>query len=125
MTGFDVTYGKSWLTVDEAAYDAAVRLIGQGEVPDDLRAVLYQIVKTIPGVRVIPTLANYDNVSGVAVAKTDSWGVEHDLIFASDGSYIGDKTVVVHPSAAYKLPAGTVIGFSAVSYDVRTKPTIH
>jgi hypothetical protein len=120
-----VKYGKSWLTVEDAAYSAAARLIGQGEVPDDLRAVLYQVVKTIPGVAVVPSLANYDNVSGIAVAKTDSWGVEHDLIFGSDGSYLGDKSVVVHSSEAYKLPAGTVIGYSAVTYDVQAEPAIH
>jgi hypothetical protein len=120
-----VQYGKTWLTVDDAAYNAAARLIGQGEVPDDLRAVLYQVVKTIPGVEVIPALANYDDVSGVAVAKTDSWGVEHDLIFGSDGSYLGDKSVLVHPSEPYQLPAGTVIGYSAVTYDVQAKPAIH
>jgi hypothetical protein len=120
-----VRYGKSWLTVDEAAYDAAATLIGRGEVPDDLRAALYQVVKTIPGVQVIPSLANFDGVSGVAIAKTNSWGVEHDLIFSSDGSYLGDKAVLVHSSEAYKLPAGTVIGYSAVTYDVQGKPTIH
>jgi hypothetical protein len=93
-------------------------------VPDDPRAVLYQVVKTIPGVALIPSLANYDGGSGVGVGKTDSWGVEHDLIFGSDGSLIRDKTVVVRPSEPYQLPAGTVIGYFAVTYDVKPKPAL-
>lgn len=122
-----VKYGKgTQLGVDDAAYFGITNLLSSAVVvPSNLRAALYQVAKTIPGIKLIGSLANYDGAHGIAIGRVDAFGVEHDLIFTrSGGAYIGDRTVATRPSVEYKVRAGTLLGYTALTTGVKGKPDL-
>ncbi|MEO9139119.1 MAG: CU044_5270 family protein [Jatrophihabitans sp.] len=119
-------YGKGdQFTVNDLAYNGATALLTSDLTPPDLRASLYQVAKTIPDIKLIGSLENYDGTRGVAIGRVDSFHVEHDLIFdPATLTYIGDRTIARAPSREYEVKAGTLLGYTAITTGVRGKPTL-
>lgn len=112
-------------TVGAIALGAVGTVVGSGYASPALRSALFHVAGTLPGVTLNGTMANFDGVRGVAVSTTDPFDVQQNLIFAPDGSaYLGERDVVVHPSAQYHLKAGTVVTWTAVRTDVTGAPTL-
>ncbi|MDQ2959187.1 MAG: CU044_5270 family protein, partial [Actinomycetota bacterium] len=118
------SYGKR-LTVDDVAFGAASTVLSSPLLPDDLRAALYRVTKTIPGITLKGSLANFDGTRGIAISRTSSAGVERDLIFdTAGGGYIGERTIALKSDNEYGLPAGTVQDYTAVTTSVAAKPVL-
>ena len=112
-------------TVGAIALAAVGTVVGSGYASPALRSALFRVAGTLPGVTLNGTMANFDGVRGTAVSTTDPFDVQQNLIFAADGSaYLGERDVVVHPSAQYHLKAGTVVTWTAVRTDVTGAPTL-
>jgi len=120
-------------TTDDAAFDAVAGVLSIPDVPSDLRTALYGVAKTIPGIKMLGSMANYSGVRGIAIGRVLAvTGVEHDLIFDADtGTFIGARAVTVRATDQYsgtqgqpKLAAGTVLSATAISMDVTDKPVL-
>lgn len=112
-------------TVDDFAFSDVATVLASPNLPTDLRVALYQVAKTIPGIKLIGSLANYDGRIGVAVGRTGTDGLEQDLIFdTTSGVYIGSRTLATTANAQYRLPADTLIAASAVTDTHSDKPIL-
>lgn len=126
---------------DSQAFNDIAALLAYGYVPADLRAALYRVATTIPGIRVIDSTANLDGRQGVAIGHLDTLGQSRtDIIFdTAGGEFIGERQVVV--SAAWardhgtvaangpavpttEVPVGTVVASSAVTVDIADAPDL-
>ncbi len=52
--------GGQPVTAHDLAFVGAANVLASPILPNDLRAALYQVTKTIPGIRLVNSLANYD-----------------------------------------------------------------
>lgn len=93
-------------------------IIRSGRVPADLRAALFEVAKTIPGVAVTDDAAVLDGRRGVAIGHTEGVdGVRSELVFdRTTGLLIGERVVVVGDKL--NLPAGTVTTSTAITTSV-------
>jgi hypothetical protein len=104
-----------------------------GPVPADLRAALYQVASRLPGITLVDSTANLDGRHGVAIGHASpNTLTRRDIIFdRAGGQFIGERDVLVRgeqvdradangPSVT--LPAGTVVGSTAVTVAVADRP---
>lgn len=80
---------------DAGAFTYATDLMYSGLVPADLRAVLFQVMATIPGVTVADDDVTLDGRAGVALTHPGSDGAVEVLIDTGTGQLIGG--LVHHP----------------------------
>jgi hypothetical protein len=86
-----------------------------------LRAALYGVLATLPGVERIPGEVDLAGRSGIAVSHTDD-GVRTDLILdPTTARVIGMRTVFTSTAADSILPAGTVLEWSTADQKIVTK----
>ncbi len=82
-------------------------LLRETDAPPALRAALFTVAESIPGVEQLGAVTDHLGGRGVGVAFL-SGGVRHELIFDSaDGRLLAEQDVVVDAAAAHE-PAGTV-----------------
>lgn len=110
-----------------------------GAAPADLRAALYRVVSTIPGVTVVDRSPDLDGRQGVALGLLDPWGTRQDIIIdPANGTYIGTREVVAEadigsgygssradgyvPPNRTIGPVGQVIGSSSITVSAADKP---
>lgn len=93
----------------------------------ELRAALYEVAATIPGIELLGEVADESGRPGIGVAST-AFGIRHELIFDPETSAIlGERDVQVDPMVTDASPPpgvgvnadavddpGTVIGWSVV-----------
>ena len=81
--------------------------------PPALRAALYRIAATLPGVDLLGTVQDHAGRSGTAVGYTNH-GDRNVLIFdPTTAALLGEESVVVDPTVAHEpVPAGTVMSWS-------------
>lgn len=107
---------------DWSAFDAAVKALMSEELPQDLRAVLVQVVGTIPGAKVVEGASGpggelADTVTFEGIGYAASWpDVIHRRLLVLDrqtGVAYRDTTTVTSPSGG--MAAGTVISDTRVT----------
>jgi hypothetical protein len=82
-------------------------LLRETDAPPALRAALFEVAATIPGVEQLGSVTDHSGRTGVGVAYV-SGGSRHELIFnPTDSSLMGEEDVVVDADEANE-PAGTV-----------------
>jgi hypothetical protein len=116
-------YGKATDT-DDIALTGVAAILDGGQAPSDLLVPLYQVAETIHDVTITGSMRNYDGVAGTAVGTTDELGNQTNLIFGTDGRYLGEKVVLTRPNAWFHLPTGTVVTWSAVTVTTGGRPVI-
>ncbi|WP_375387588.1 CU044_5270 family protein [uncultured Amnibacterium sp.] len=90
-----------------------------GVVPADLRAAMYRAAAMIPGVEITEREANLDGRTGIAIGRTESNGIRQELIIdPQNGRLIGEREVVTRADVIPGFPAGTPMGFTAVTATV-------
>ncbi len=83
-----------------------------GLLPADVRAAMYRVLAKVPGIEITDSAANLDGQIGVAFAIDDgSWRSE-TIIDPDTGVFIGERNVL--RIASNGIPAGTVVGYTAV-----------
>ncbi|HET9631779.1 MAG TPA: CU044_5270 family protein [Terrabacter sp.] len=84
-------------------------VLRSGLVPADLRAALFQVLKTVPGVDVTSRAVTLQGQLGVGIARTEPVnGTRQEIMVdPSTGLLIGERTVAVEGTSG--VPAGTVI----------------
>lgn len=87
-------------------------LLGLASVPADVRAGLYRLAASLPGVKVLGHAADHAGRKGMAVGYP-SHGLIQELIFDPRTSRIlGREAVVTNPKVAeMSVPAGTEVGW--------------
>lgn len=91
-------------------------VLRSGQVPADLRASLYRALAMVPGLEIAEDVANLDGKQGKAFG-IDEGEFRHELIIdPATGEYIGEREVLIETWDG--VPAGTVVGFTAVSASV-------
>ncbi|MBI1378905.1 MAG: hypothetical protein GC157_15715 [Frankiales bacterium] len=105
-------------SADGEAFVYAADLLRTGLVPADLRAALYRVLATVPGVEVSDRTAAVGARSGVALSYSEAVdGIRQEIVVdPATGELVGEREVAV--TALDGIPAGTVIGESAVSRTV-------
>jgi RNA polymerase sigma-70 factor (ECF subfamily) len=90
-------------------------VLRSGLVPADLRASLYRVLATVPGVRVSSHDARIGGRTGVAFSYDEavSGTLQEIVIDTATGDLVGEREVVVDSSAG--LPIGTVMWQSSNS----------
>jgi hypothetical protein len=117
---------------DSAAFDRATLVLASGIAPSDLRAALYEAVRTIPGIQLQADAVNLDGKSGRAVSLVEQFGIRKELIIdPRTGQFLGLREVAtitaplngdVDPMP-YKR--GDVVKWTSVSTRITpTRPTI-
>jgi hypothetical protein len=107
----------------DAAFSRIAQVLSSGIVPADLRAALYQVATTIPGIVLVDSTANLDGRQGVAVGRATTYGTRQDIIFDSaGGQYIGEREVTTRPGPTPDVPVGSTIASTAVTVGVAAKP---
>lgn len=131
----------SGLSRDTVAFGRLADVLASGLVPADLRAALYRVATTIPGVTLVDHEADLDGRSGIAVGRVESSGtLRQDLIFdTAGGQFLGEREVAVRAyttsgdsgtganavhSTGPTIPAGTVVSSTAVTVAVSDKPNL-
>jgi len=110
------TAGKSNSPEDAAIVFIADRL-RTGVVPADIRATLYNAAAMIPGVTITENQATLDGRTGVAIGRDQPNVDRQELIIDPEtGMFIGERRVTL--TGYEEIPAGTVIGWSAVTTTV-------
>lgn len=86
-----------------------------GIVPSDLRAALYQVLKTVPGVEVTAQAVSLGGRTGIAIARPEPLNGERQelIIDPSSGDLIGERTVAV--DANQQVRTGSVITETSVT----------
>lgn len=104
-------------SADVGAFVSVVDLLRTGIVPADLRAALYRVLATIPGVEVTSRAASVGTASGVAFGQDDAPnGTRQEIVVdPATGALVGERRVVVTDGV---LPAGTVVEETAVTRSV-------
>lgn len=108
-------------------------VLSTGLVPADLRAALYQVASRLPGITLVDSTANLDGRHGVAIGHASpNTLTRRDIIFDSaGGQFIGERDVLLRSETvdqpdvngpSVTLPAGTVIGSTAVTIGVADQP---
>ncbi len=82
-----------------------------GAVPADLRAALFRVLETVPGVDIVQR--HKDGLISIGRLETTD-GQRQELVIDPDtGEYIGERTIQVESQG--NVPAGTVVGDVSVS----------
>ncbi|SHF65968.1 CU044_5270 family protein [Streptoalloteichus hindustanus] len=90
----------------------AQEVLGTGQAPAEVRAVIYRALAKLPGIQITDRAANLDGVVGVAIGVEDGKG-RYELIFDREtGQYIGDREVVTRPDEPWVKP-GTVVAYTS------------
>lgn len=86
-----------------------------GLVPGDLRAALFRVLATVPGMEVTADSAAVDGRTGVAIGRNETAGVDRQelILDPATGQVIGERTVATKEFGG--ITAGTVIGDTAVT----------
>jgi hypothetical protein len=102
-------------SADGEVFVAVADVLRSGLVPADLRAALYRVLATVPGVEITAPTATIGTSSGVAFGRYESTdGTRQEIIInPSNGDLVGEREVAVN--ALDGIPARTVIGQTAVS----------
>lgn len=109
---YRVTLGAGPSPDGEALVYIADRL-RTGVVPADLRAAFYEAAARIPGVTITEGRATLDGRTGVAFGRDEGGDFRQEIIIDPEtGLFIGERTVTL--TGFDEIPAGTVIGWSAV-----------
>jgi RNA polymerase sigma-70 factor (ECF subfamily) len=97
-------------SVDGEAVVYIADLLRSGVVPADLRAALYRVLATIPGVEITSSQASIGDVAGVGLGYVEAVdGTRQEIVVdPSNGELIGERYVAT--TALDGIPAGTVIG---------------
>lgn len=76
---------------DSSAFTYTVDVLRTGMVPPDLRAALYRVLKTVPGVGVASRTAAIDGETGIAIGRPEpSDGSSQEIVIdPSDGELVG------------------------------------
>lgn len=111
---YDDTAGHGRSTDGEVVVYVA-DVLRSGLVPADLRAALYRVLATVPGVEVTARLAAIGTDSGVAFGRYESTdGTRQEIVIdTATGDLVGEREVAV--TALDGIPAGTVIGQTAAT----------
>ncbi|MCO5309678.1 MAG: CU044_5270 family protein [Austwickia sp.] len=95
----------------------AADVMRSGLVPADLRAAVFRVLRTVPGVTVTSEQATLDGRTGVGIGRSeDRNGLRQELVIdPATGQVLGERTLVVRESEGLPVPVGTVFAESAVS----------
>ncbi len=90
-------------------------VLRSGLVPGDLRAAMYRVLQTVPGVEVTGHAAVVNGRKGVAIGRNETAGVDRQeiVIDPANGQVIGERSVAI--TGFDGIPSGTVIGDTAVT----------
>jgi RNA polymerase sigma-70 factor (ECF subfamily) len=96
-------------SADGEAFTSVADLLRSGLVPADLRAALYRVLATVPGVEITSATASVDGVRGVGLGRLeDGNGLRQEIVVdPGTGDLVGERTVAVR--AIDGLAAGTVL----------------
>jgi hypothetical protein len=85
-----------------------------GLVPSDLRAALFRVLATVPGVKVQAGRTTVNGRTGVAIGRDETAGVDRQEIVVDPetGQLIGERRVAIR--GVDGIRAGTVLGDTAV-----------
>ncbi len=97
-------------SVDGEAVVYVADVLRSGVVPADLRAALYRVLATVPGVEITSSQATIGDVAGVGLGYVEAVdGTRQEIVVdPSNGELIGERYVAT--TALDGIPAGTVIG---------------
>jgi RNA polymerase sigma-70 factor (ECF subfamily) len=100
-------HGRS---VDGEAFVYVADLLRSGVVPADLRAALYRVLATVPGVEITSSHATIGGATGVGLGYYEAAnGTRQEIVVSpADGELVGERYVAVE--ATDGIPAGTVTG---------------
>jgi RNA polymerase sigma-70 factor (ECF subfamily) len=100
-------HGRS---VDGEAFVYVADLLRSGVVPADLRAALYRVLATVPGVEITSSHATIGGASGVGLGYYEAAnGMRQEIVVnPADGELVGERYVAVE--AIDGIPGGTVTG---------------
>lgn len=87
---------------DEEALTLIADVLRTGYAPAELRAALFEVVKTIPGVDVVNRNVTLDGRNGVALGRREPNrnGQRHELILDREtGEFIGERGIFTDPDA--------------------------
>lgn len=95
-------------------------VLRSGLVPADLRAALYRVLRTVPGVTVTSEQVTLDGRSGVGIGRTeDRNGLRQEIVVeTASGQVIGERTLVARALDGMPLPVGSVFSESSLSRQV-------
>jgi hypothetical protein len=95
---------------DGEAFVYVADLLRSGVVPADLRAALYRVLATVPGVEITSSHAAIGSATGVGLGYYESTdGTRQEIVVdPSDGDLVGERSVAV--KVLDGIAAGTVIG---------------
>ena len=104
------------LTPDGNAMQFATELLRSGIVPADLRASVFRVIKTIPGVEVRAHQATVDGRTGVAIGRVEPRnGISTEIVVdPTNGTVIGERSVVDTRMEGWPA-AGTVVWDAGVT----------
>ena len=114
---YRVTLGTGQSPDGEALVFIADKL-RSGVIPADLRAAFYRAAALIPGVEIVEEQATLDGRTGVAIGRVEtSSNMRQDIIIdPATGALIGERQFQL--DAGNGFPAGTIVGFTAVTTTV-------
>lgn len=115
-----ITAGQG-VSAEQSTLDWIAQALGSGTVPAEVRATMYQTLALVPGIVITEDQANLDGRTGTAFALSygdDSHVAVHQelIVDPSSGQFIGERRTSLEPFG--EIPAGTVMGWSAVQTDV-------
>lgn len=100
---------------DAAAFSAAITATSTGALPDDVQSALYRALALMPEIEVTEDEANLDGRKGTAIG-IDNPDDRFEMIVDPDtGELIGQRQVVLDPTAWNGMPKGTVRHYTAVT----------
>ncbi len=101
--------GSSGRSSDGEAFVYVADVLRSGLVPADLRAALYRVLATVPGVEITASDALVDGVPGVAIGRfEDVDGTRQEIVIdPRDGALVGEREIAV--TELDGIAAGTVV----------------
>jgi hypothetical protein len=97
----------------ERLWKAASELLRETYLPPAQRSALFEAIKLIPGVTLVPHAKDVTGREGLAVALVGG-GVQDEFVLSADTfQYLGENGVVVDAAAA-GVPVGSVLAASAL-----------
>lgn len=106
---------------DEQVMVFIADMLRSGLVTAEQRAVFYQTLMLVPGVDVTAETAVLDGRTGVAIGRWEATRGERQeiIIDPATGAWIGERSILTRDMDS--IPAGTVVGSTAVSTTVVDK----
>lgn len=89
-----------------------------GLLPASVAATLYRAMAQIGGVAISSTAVNLDGQVGTGFTVDSPQLRDETIIDPKTGQFIGTRTTTLHDDSADHLPAGTVIGYTAVHTEI-------